>query len=65
MDKKNIFEIRKMTPDELKIYYEQLRLESYNNNDPIKGIEIRKKLNFIIVLLLKLNRMILKQKLMT
>ena len=48
MDKKNWLEKRKMTLEELKSYYRELRRVAYENNEPIKGTELRKKLHGLV-----------------
>lgn len=63
IDKKNIFELRKLTIEELKKYYVELRKYEYENKVPLKGIEIRKKIHKLLVSLIKIDRFISKEEL--
>ncbi len=63
-DKKNILELRKMTMDEIKEYYLALRKYEYENNVPLKNIEIRKKIHKLLLLLIKIDRILSKEKLL-
>ena len=63
MKKKNIIQILLTKQDELEAYYRELRKYEYDNNIPIKGINIRKKVYKLLSLLLKVNRMIQHQEL--
>lgn len=57
-DQKNLLQLRKMSLDELKNYYLELRKYQYENNIPLKGIEIRKKIHKILVSLIKIDRLL-------
>ena len=61
-DKKNILELRKMTMDEIIKYQLALRKFEYDNNVPLKHIEIRKKIHFLLLLLIKIDRILSKEK---
>lgn len=60
---KSLLAKRKMTLEELKLYYRELRKYDCENNIPIKGIEIRKKIYKLIQLILKIDRLISKRTL--
>lgn len=53
---KSLIEKRKMTIEELKKYYQELRKYEYMIDAPEKGIEIRKRLNKLVVLLMRIER---------
>lgn len=48
---------------EVEQYFRDLRKYQYENNEKIKGIKIRKKVHKFTVLLLKINRMFMRQSL--
>lgn len=52
-----------MEQKKLEEYYRELRQQDALNNEPIKNIQIKQKLHFIITYLLKVNRLINKQQL--
>ena len=60
---KNILERRKLTLEELKAYYRDLRAYEYYFNDEVKGINIRKKINPLLVELVKIDRILNKREL--
>lgn len=61
--KKNLIELRKLTVDELSRYYRDLRKYNYDNNlEKYKTPEIRYKLNNLIQLLLKIDKLIAKRE---
>lgn len=62
-EKKSLFEIRKMTMDEIEKYYLELRKYEFENNIPLKNIEIRKKIHFLLLQLIKIDRVLSKEKL--
>ena len=43
-EKKNLFELRKLTLEELKKYYVELRNYEYESSIPLKGIKLRQKI---------------------
>lgn len=54
--KRNLFEIYfNMSLEEVIAYYQELRKQLYLENNPIKGIEIRKKIYQLIRLILKID----------
>jgi hypothetical protein len=55
---KNLLERKKLTLEELSAYYRDLRKYESDNNFKVKGIELRKKINFLLVDLIKINRLI-------
>ena len=55
-EKKSLLKRMKMTINELEKYYLELRKYEYDNQEPIKGIEIRKKIHNILLQLIKLDR---------
>lgn len=58
---KNFFELRKMKLDDLGLYYKELRKFEYITGKENEYIELRKKINSIIMLLLKMDRIIAKR----
>ena len=62
-EKKNILELKKMTLEEVKKYYVELRKYEYEENIPIKGIEFRKNIHNLLLRLIKLERHLSKQQL--
>ena len=58
---KNFFELRKMKLDDLELYYKELRKFEYITGKENEYIELRKKINSIIMLLLKMDRIIAKR----
>lgn len=61
--KKSELQKRKLSIEELSEYYREKRAYEYDNGIPLKGIEIRKKLNYLIAGLLKLDRKLKKETL--
>lgn len=62
MDKKSLLELRKMTIEELVKYYAELRKKNYQNGNALKGINFRKKIYFLIKLILKIDQMLSKEE---
>lgn len=61
--RKNLFEIYfKMSQEEVIEYYQNLRRQLFIEDNPIKGIEIRRKLYQIIRLVLKIDALTKKRK---
>lgn len=58
---KNFFELKKMKLDDLGLYYKELRKFEYITGKENEYIELRKKINSIIMLLLKMDRIIAKR----
>lgn len=58
MNKKSWLEKRKMTLEELNIYYRELRKELYEKNEPVKGIELRKKLHKLMNEIVNIEKII-------
>lgn len=63
MEKKNFFQRIKMPLPELEEYYRACRANSYENNEPIKGIKWRKRMHFLLILGLRISRLISGEKL--
>ena len=61
--KKNILERRKMDIKELSKYYFELRKYNYENKVSLRCIEIRKKIHFILLELIKIDRILSKENL--
>lgn len=60
--RENLFNIYfKMTQEEVITYYQNLRKQLYLEDEPIRGIEIRKKLYKIIRLILKIDALCAKR----
>lgn len=55
----------KLTLEELSEYYKNKRAYEYDNGIPLKGIEMRKKLHPLVTGILKLDRVLSKEKLIT
>ena len=60
---KNLIEKRKMSMESLKKYNRELRKYECENNIPVKGIEIRKKIYKLIQFILKIDRLLNKRTL--
>ena len=60
--KLNLFEKRKMTIEELVKYYAEYRIYCYNKHDKLKGIELRKKIHFLINIILEIDKVISREK---
>ncbi len=54
---KSFLEQRKMAIEELKKYYRELRKYEYYKDEDIKGIEIRKKIYFLVRFILKIDKL--------
>lgn len=57
-NKKNLLELRKMTIEEVEKYYLELRKYEFENNIPLKHIELRKKIHFLLLQLIKIDRVL-------
>ena len=62
-NKKSFFELRKMELQLIEKYYNELRKYEFENNIPLKGIELRKKLHKLCYLIVKLDRLLSKEDL--
>lgn len=62
MGRLSIFEKRKMAIEELIKYYSEYRKIEFNNGEELKGIEFRKKIHLLIKLILKLDELMSKEK---
>lgn len=62
-DKKSLIELKKLSLEEVKKYYLELRKYEFENNVPLKGIEIRKKIHKLLYTLIKIDRILSKEKL--
>ena len=60
--KKNYFERRKLSIEELVKYYCELRKYEYQQGTKLKGIELRKHLYCIVSLILKMDQIFSKEK---
>ena len=58
----NLFEKRKMTIEELVKYYAEYRIYCYNKHDKLKGIELRKKIHFLINIILEIDKVISREE---
>ena len=54
----NLFEIRNLAIEELVKYYCELRKYEYNCGKKLNFIDLRKKLHFIIILILKIDQIL-------
>lgn len=62
-EKISILKRMMMTIQELEVYYLELRKYEYDKGEPIKGLEIRKKIHPLLLELIKLERMLNKETL--
>ncbi len=61
MNKLNLIEKRKMAIEELIKYYCELRKEDYRKGKELKGINIRKRIYFLVSLILKIDQLLSKE----
>lgn len=59
--KVSLFQKRKMAIDELTNYYAEYRKYEYDSGKSLKGIELRKKMHFLIEGILKLDQLLSKE----
>ena len=62
MDKLNLFQKRKMAIEDLVKYESELRKLKYHNGDKLKGINLRKKIHFLVRMILKIDQILSKEK---
>lgn len=62
MDKLNLFQKRKMAIEELVEYECELRKLKYNNGEKLKGINLRKKIHGLVSMILKIDQLLSKEK---
>ena len=60
---KKLFELRKMSLEELCKYYRQLRSFEYETNKPLESSQIKKKIHSLTMLILKIDRITSGRKL--
>lgn len=58
MKKKSLLELKRMKLKEVEQYYLELRKYEYENNVPLRGIELRKKIHNILLSLIKIDRLL-------
>lgn len=63
--KKNLLEIKKMSIEQLSRYYMEERKYKYENNVPLVNIELRKKIHSLLLLIIKIDRLLVKETLTT
>lgn len=61
-NKKNILELRKESVDEINKYYRELRKYEFDNDVELKNFELRKKIHPLMMMVLKIDRIIDKEK---
>lgn len=61
-EKKTLFELRKQSVNEINKYYRELRKYKYENNIELKGIKIRKNIHALMMIILKIDRILKKEK---
>ena len=61
-DKKSLLELRKMTLDEIKKYQLELRKYEFENEIPLKNIKLRKAIHVLLLQLIKIDRLLAKEK---
>lgn len=59
--KKNLFELRRLSIEELSKYYMEKRKWEYENKEPLKNIELRNKIHKLLVFIIKVDRLIAKE----
>lgn len=62
LKKISLIEKRKMSIEELVKYYSELRKCDYKNGEELKCIQLRKKIYFLIKLILKMDQLLSKEK---
>lgn len=62
-NKKNLLQLKKMSLEEVKKYYVELRNFEYDNNIPLKGIALRQKIHKILLHLITIDRLLQKDEL--
>ena len=60
--KLNLFQKKNMAIEELVKYYSELRKFNYHNGEKLKGIQLRKKIHFLVSLILKIDQLLSKEK---
>jgi len=60
---KNFFELRRLSLDELNSYYRALRSYEFDNNKPLESSIIKKRIHFLTMLILKIDRLTTGRKL--
>lgn len=58
---KSLVQLKKMTIEDVNSYYRNLRKYEYENNIPVKGVDLRKKTYKLIKLILKIDKLINKR----
>ena len=53
---KNLFELRKMSVEELSKYYRDLRSYEFDSNKQLESSKLKKKIYFLTKLILKIDR---------
>ena len=62
MNKLSLIEKRNMAIEELVKYHSELRKEDYRNGKELKGINLRKRIYFLVSLILKIDQLLSKEK---
>lgn len=62
MEKLNLLERRNIAIEELIKYYAELRKYNYKNGEKLKGINMRKKIHFLVDAILKIDQLLSKEK---
>lgn len=62
-EKKGLLELKKLSLDELKKYYVELRKYEFDNSVPLKGIKLRQKIHKLLLSIIKIDRVLAKEKL--
>lgn len=60
--KKNLLELRKLSIEELKKYYMELRDYEYTNGVQLEHIKLRKKIHKLLLSIIKIDRILTKEK---
>lgn len=60
--RKNLLQLKGMQLEELKKYYVELRKYEFENDVPLKGISIRKKIHYALLSIVKVDRILSKEK---
>lgn len=62
MEKMTLIKKRNMAIEELVKYYAELRKINYNNGEELKGINLRKRIHFLVDMILKIDQILSKEK---
>lgn len=61
-EKKRLLELRRMSIEQVSEYYKELRKYEFDNNIPLKHIELRNNIHKLLVQIIKIDRLLAKEK---